>query len=634
MAFESVTRALRRTLLRLQPGDVVTDGMLLERFVAQRDQAAFEELARRHGPMVFRLCKRVLHHTQDAEDAFQATFVVLARKAASISKQESVGSWLYGVAYRAALQLRERTGRRRAHEQGADNLLAADHRGAAPEAGADLRELGPALDAEVSRLPEKYRQPVVLCYLEGKSTEAAASLLGCGQSALKMRLLRAREMLQQRLTRRGVTLGAASLTTALTQQAALAGASERLLRTTAQGAAHAAEGANAVGISQQAQAVADAVLSTLPARKLRWAVGLVLLLVGVGATATLLLTGRQRTATIPAGMQRVELTSAGKAPFGGAVFSADNRLLALGDRAGGVTVYEIGWGADQLVMKRLPLKFQRPHSSLAFAPTGRRLALGCPDGAVEIRDADTGRLLNSLRAAHNGQVVELAFAPDGQALAALVDKAGLTTWDLRTQGVQGRVDLPEHSRGSNLTYTAHGEVFALHTKLYRVKCWAAVGGEERPLTFPSLPQIVQPGKKPAVKGSTVAIAADSSMAVVADDGNLRLWNRPANRVQHVGNVAVGHPDGMHFLIAPSGDSIACWYRQRNRVQIWDVATKQTIVDLDRPFDNSITCLAYSPDGSKFFWAGFGAPVPEGATTATSAGGILDLTVLRQERSGR
>src|SRR5207302_1016069 len=134
-----------------------TDRELLEGFTELREETLFETLVDRHGPLVLGVCQRVLNHEQDAEDAFQATFLVLARKAGSIRKFESVGSWLYGVAYRLALKLRASAAQRRAHERRVAAMSQSE-----PSAEVGWRELRPVLDEELHRLPEKYRAPLVL----------------------------------------------------------------------------------------------------------------------------------------------------------------------------------------------------------------------------------------------------------------------------------------------------------------------------------------------------------------------------------------------------------------------------------------------------------------------------------------
>src|SRR5262249_22740610 len=150
------------------------------------DAAAFAALVRRHGPTVLGVCRRVLHNAHDAEDAFQATFLVLVRKGRSIAKREALSSWLYGVAYRVALKAQADLVRRRQHERQAAGRF--DEASQPETTGDDLR---PILDEEVNRLPDKYRRPIVLCYFEGKTYQEAARLLGWPAGTTSVRLARA-----------------------------------------------------------------------------------------------------------------------------------------------------------------------------------------------------------------------------------------------------------------------------------------------------------------------------------------------------------------------------------------------------------------------------------------------------------
>src|SRR4051812_25877996 len=182
--------------------DGVADSELLERFVCCKDEDAFETLMRRHGPMVLGVCRRILGHTHDAEDAFQATFLVLVRKAASIRPRSQVGNWLHGVARRTALVAKRLDTRQRARE------AKAVPRAENPD---DLwTDLRPLLDEEIARLPEKHRAVLVLCDLEGQGRKEAAEQLGVPEGTVASRLARARATLAKRLARHGhaVTGGA------------------------------------------------------------------------------------------------------------------------------------------------------------------------------------------------------------------------------------------------------------------------------------------------------------------------------------------------------------------------------------------------------------------------------------------
>jgi RNA polymerase sigma factor (sigma-70 family) len=199
---------LRSALIR-KDGAGLTDGQLLDCFVAGRDEAAFVALVRRHGRMVFGVCRRVLRNFHDAEDAFQATFLVLARKAGAIQSGETVGNWLYGVAYRTALEARSLSARRRVHECQVKEL---PHPKLQEEPLTDLR---PMLDRELSRLPEKYRLPIILCALEGRTRREVARQLSVPEGTLSSRLAAGRKILARRLARHGFEFSAFAVVPAL-----------------------------------------------------------------------------------------------------------------------------------------------------------------------------------------------------------------------------------------------------------------------------------------------------------------------------------------------------------------------------------------------------------------------------------
>jgi RNA polymerase sigma factor (sigma-70 family) len=218
------TRSLERDLKASDEHQV--DEGLLEVFLRgekPQSQEAFRALVIRHGPMVLGICRRVLELDQDAEDVFQATFLVLARKAATIRNRRVLAGWLYEVAHRLAVKARGHTVRRRKLErQVAAMLPRATVRNDA-ELLAAGNELRPILHAEVDRLPERYRVPVILSYLEGKTNEEVARLLQWPVGTVKGRLSRARELLRTRLVRRGLALSSAFIVSALSQETASAG---------------------------------------------------------------------------------------------------------------------------------------------------------------------------------------------------------------------------------------------------------------------------------------------------------------------------------------------------------------------------------------------------------------------------
>ncbi len=272
----SIVRYLRQ-LTGSANANGASDAELLERYVRHRDEAAFELLLWRHGTLVFNVCRRVLPSEQDAEDAFQATFLAFVRKASSISRRGSVAAWLYKVAYRVALEARERTRKTAAVEKLGGEILAVQQ--AVEPVWSDVR---PILDEELSRLPERLRRPIILCYLEGKSNEEAARELGCRLGTIYSRLSRGRELLRLRLQRRGVTLSVTALTAALTASAIEAAPAIPLMRRAVHAALAFGDPSSAAAVPPRAATLAEGVLRTMFVTKLKIA-AVMLLVLGVAA---------------------------------------------------------------------------------------------------------------------------------------------------------------------------------------------------------------------------------------------------------------------------------------------------------------------------------------------------------------
>src|SRR5579871_1154236 len=233
MAHAQLGAVLRhvRSLAAAENTSGQSDAALLRAFVATNDQTAFTALVRRHGPMVQSVCRRVLHHVQDAEDAFQATFLLLARKAVYLVKAESLAGWLHEVAWRMAKDARRAAFRRRRHEGRAQPMHTSN-----PECDLIWREVQTVLDEEVQRLPALYRDTFVLCCLEQRSGAEVARQLGVKEGTIKSRLFKARTLLQQALARRGVSLSALLAGAAITTSAASAAVSRSLVSATARAA--------------------------------------------------------------------------------------------------------------------------------------------------------------------------------------------------------------------------------------------------------------------------------------------------------------------------------------------------------------------------------------------------------------
>jgi RNA polymerase sigma factor (sigma-70 family) len=277
----SFFRLFRRQVALCDAGDR-TDGELLRRFASSRDEDAFAALVERHGPLVLGVCRRLLPDADDVEDAFQATFLVLARKANSLGQVGRLAAWLYGVAVRVARKARAGTARRHARQRPLADVPAAE-----PDRGAEWNELCRVLDDEVQRLPEKFRGPLVLCYLQGRTREEAAALLGSSAGAVKGMLERGRELLRARLVRRGLAPSAAALAVGLSGGALSAAVPAALGNTTVKATALFTTG-KAAG---NAAALAEGALRTMGTSRTKIALAALLTLGLLGTGAVVLALG-------------------------------------------------------------------------------------------------------------------------------------------------------------------------------------------------------------------------------------------------------------------------------------------------------------------------------------------------------
>ena len=330
------------------------DGELVRRFAEARDPAAFAELVRRHGPTVFGVCRRILGHAQDAEDAFQAVWLVLARRAADVRPPGAVGPWLYGVAVRTATKARALAMKRR-HRQ-----LAA----ARPEAVEDApaaADLGPVLDEELARLPERFRRAVVACDLNGRSRSQAARDLGWPEGTVAARVAKGRELLAARLRRRGVTLSSAALAAVLAS-AAQAELPPTLAANAVAAALEFASGAASASVPPVSITLAEGVMRGMIAGKFTlWAVGV---LTAVALAGGAVLTAYPGTSASP-DERPVPGATPGQAKRGGDA-RKDAKVLDLP-----------GWLAG----------------SVAYSPNGKQLAVGGSGGRVKVYDTANYREL-------------------------------------------------------------------------------------------------------------------------------------------------------------------------------------------------------------------------------------------------
>jgi RNA polymerase sigma factor (sigma-70 family) len=557
-------------------GDDAGDPQLLERFLRRKDHDAFAALVRRHGPMVLAVCRRLLPEPHDAEDAFQATFLVLVRKASDVGRPERLGNWLYGVAYRIALKARGREARRRRTEQPLAEVPV--------EGGvADLvwRELRPVLDEELSRLPEKYRAPVVLCYLEGVSKRAAARQLGWPEGTLSVRLHRAREILRGRLTRRGLALSAGVVAAALARGAAPAAVPIHLAAAAVAGPAPA-----------PVAALAEGVLRVMWWNKVKLPAALfavLLLAAGLGRAvlpAPAAPPEPAQKAPPPAPEPRKEQAAAKTfrldKDVGIVIWSPDGKLMASyarrseprkGDGNGGVDWFGTVKVWDAATGKEIASLGELKNSGLiglTFSPDGATLALSffrqIEEGAkFELWDARKGRLKKTFEMDYGRIVPRVAFAPDGKSLAVLY--AGETGRDTKVAGLQGGVRLFDPSTGK-ATRTIRGH-------------------KDMAVSMAFSPD----GKLLATGGSQ-------------NDNDVRLWDVATGK--ELRRIETGI--GVHAVaFSPDGKLLASGQGE-GRIVLWDVATGKEARAMKGDVGGA-AALAFSPDGR--FLAAAGSEEKEG-----------------------
>jgi RNA polymerase sigma factor (sigma-70 family) len=415
-----VLRHLRRLAGTLAVEDQ-PDSTLLGRLASHRDPDAFEALVRRHGPLVWRVCRRILGREQDAEDTFQATFLALARRPQSIRKPESLASFLHGTAYRIARRVLDDQQRRRAVPPGDTAATARD-----PADEAAWRELGRLVEAEVHALPERLRLVLLLCYWEGLTNEEAARRLGWPSGTVKTRLAKARMLLHDRLARRGVALPA-GLTALLLAPGAGGAAVPSLRMPRAEAAALLtwkkvglalllAAGTVLVGVAAPAHrgpAGAEEERNAGPEQARRQP----------PAHADLQGDPLPRRALARLGTVRFRLGGLGYA----CAWSPDGKTLAAGSADHTLHLFDAATGEP---IRRLR-GGQFHVTSLAYSPDGRSLASGGADNSLIVWDPATGRVLRQFRAPE-GPVWSLAFTRDGKGLVSGGGTAPLLLWDPAT----------------------------------------------------------------------------------------------------------------------------------------------------------------------------------------------------------
>jgi RNA polymerase sigma factor (sigma-70 family) len=626
---------LRGITSRVAPG--LDDPALLSRFVATRDPAAFEALVARHGPMVLRVCRRLLGDAHDAEDAFQATFLVLARRAGSVRPAGGLAAWLHGVACRVALGARA-AARRRHREGPAPDLDPPDPH---PDPLSELtaREALRVLDEEVRRLPEAYRLPVVLCCLEGLSQEEAARQLGWSPGSVKGRLERGRQRLHQRLARRGLSL-AAALALAEVARVTAAPPAGALVAATAKAATAFAAGAG--GAPPQVAALAEGGLKAMTLAQAKFGA---LLLLAVGAvTAGWAAWARQ----VPAGEQPDRPAAAGATQattakeqartdrYGdplppGAVARLGSLRLYHGDQVHHVTLSPDGkWVVstasdgnrlwDAVTGRERPLRPELRQAAV-FASRDKLLAVAKRNLDLQVWDVVVGKTVGApLPAAQVGQLpvavhfgwhdlpIPLALSPDGRTLVVCNlgpgGRPALRFCDVVRGQVEGPVPLKgDRPATTRLAFSADGKTLVLQCNETTVHVWDVAGRAEK-LASPA---------SPADFGGSIALSPDGTVLATAPQAGkrVRLWD---TRTLKELPPLLKQPDKWvrPMTFSPDGKLLAVTYGD-STVRLWDLTTRQQQRQL-RGKDYYVDHLAFSADGQTLAGAdGYGATLWDMAT---------------------
>jgi RNA polymerase sigma factor (sigma-70 family) len=556
----------------------LSDRELLARF-AEGQESAFAALVRRHGALVLGVCRRVLGNASDAEDAFQATFLALARKAGTGAWRDSVAGFLHEVARRTAVQLRVRKARQAAHER-----RAAQEAGVQPASDAAVLE---ALDEEVSRLPWRCREAILRCYHDGQTRQQAARQLGCSLRTLDRRLDEGRHILHQRLTARGTNLAVLLARPAAAVPTALADRATRSALGQAPGKVAVLAAAASGGVS-------------------RWTLGLLgLLLVGLAVGAGLALPrqpvrpvlaagppGKKAAIAPPPGedpLPKGAVARLGSARFNhgwgvySVAFSRDGKILASGGE-GGLCLWDAATG------RLLHRCFGGRARPVTLSPDGRYVFC-CYDGGgiCNLFSVKTGKLVHRFTV-ERGRINCVAFSPKGDILAVGANEKTVRLWDPQT-GRQLRVLKGNTATVQALAFRDDGKVLTSGSSDGTFRLWDTRTGKE-----------LRCGKWPRMGDSRLTFAPGGTMvAAGGGDGTVRLWDGDTGRGERILVPAAKVPpfgafweavNGLAF--SPDGQRLAVG-QNHGTIQVLDLETGK-VQRRWRAAPLQLMCLSYSPDG--------------------------------------
>jgi RNA polymerase sigma factor (sigma-70 family) len=580
----------------LVPPAAVPDAALLDRFTRDREEAAFAALVARHGSMVMRVCKRVLSDAAGAEDCFQATFLVLARKASSLRRPASLASWLHGVALRIASKARKSARRRRLCQMPANACEPADPR-PDPLEQLTARELLVAVDEEVQRLPEVYRLPLILCCLEGLSQGEAARRLGWTAGSVKARLERGRKRLQARLAQRGLILSAALTIATVSQGAVSAAVGPGLSAATIKAATRFAAGKAVKGVETSCvvRALAEAALrNTAGKLKVFALIGLVAIAAAAAGTGII---GKPANGS----PQSLAEPLAGSGPVRPAG-SADPvpRLDRNGDPLPSGALARLG-----------TLRFRWHHHSMALSSDGRR-AICVNYEETRLCDVTTGKTIWRVDNKQGGGGHAVAYSPNGWLAASVQDhgnhQGALFLWETATgkELAKVAVSLPSGLNGTEcLAFAPDGVTLAAGghagsrvaakelTINSVVTVWHWTGTALKPLWQ------AKPDRKVGYRGRrppgirSLAFSPDGKYLATGSlaSGIIRIWDavqgKEIRQMKGSGTLigALAFAPKARVLVSGS---------EEGAVELWDTATGIRKWQSKQP--GEVNAVAFSPDG--------------------------------------
>jgi RNA polymerase sigma factor (sigma-70 family) len=602
-----------------------TDHHLVDDFTARRDEAAFAALVARHGLMVLGVCRRVLSHEQDAEDAFQATFLVLARNAGSIRMRETVGNWLHGVAYRTAMKAKRSAARRRNQEA---RLQA---RVPPPAPSPNWEDVQAILDEEIQKLPLGFRQAFILSVLEGKSGSEAAIELGCKEGTVRSRVNRARRVLQQQLTRRGVKLTALLAALSLTESAGWAVLPATLAQATIRSGLLVAAGEPTAGvIPSHVAALAAGVTRAMFLTKAKIAT-MVLLAAGVFAGAALWAQPLRLATTADPSLAAQPPTGAEEkqtqtpqadreAGNGGAprtlklegggrrvAWSPDGKMLAVaeiseplfgvhlfGKKESALKLWDVERGQVKQTLAESAtggLAFQQ----VVFSADGKRIAATVSEvnadnvvNVVKVWDTKTADLKHTLTSGGDSQLLCVAFAPDGKLVAAGdFSKKTVLLWDAGTGALKRTLQTGEVQPWS-LVFSPDSKTLIVGGQKAKgagvVGLWDVGTGKLKHTLERERYLILQP---------RTVFSADGKMFIGGGAaGEVVLWD--AANGKRIGSLQGLERITRSMVFSPDGTTVAAAGRE-GKARLWDVQTGKLRETLEAD-GSEIYSLAFSSDG--------------------------------------